>query len=172
MVSSSAGGAYFGAPTALIVGLIGGLLFVWTSDQLEQRLHIDDPLSAIAVHGVCGIWGLIAVGLFADGTYGVGLHGVEGGVTGLLYGNVTQILAQFAGIGANLIWVGLTSFVLFKVIDLVIGMRVKPFEELEGLDYHELGAPAYGDPLLEGEVGKLNPVLNSTVVQGRIPVGK
>jgi ammonium transporter, Amt family len=172
LVSSSAGGAYFGAPTALIVGLIGGLLFVWSSDQLEQRLHIDDPLSAIAVHGVCGIWGLIAVGLFADGTYGIGLHGVEGGVTGLLYGNSTQILAQLAGIGANLIWVGLTSFVLFKVIDALIGMRVKPFEELEGLDYHELGTPAYGDPLLEGEIGKLKPALNSTLVQGRIPVGK
>lgn len=172
LVSSSAGGAYFGAPIALIVGLIGGLLFVWSSDQLEQRFHIDDPLSAIAVHGVCGIWGLIAVGLFADGTYGIGLHGVEGGVTGLLYGNVTQILAQLAGIGANLVWVGLTSFALFKGIDLVIGMRVKPFEELEGLDYHELGAPAYGDPLLEGEIGKLKPAQNSTVAQGRIPVGK
>jgi ammonium transporter, Amt family len=172
LVSSSAGGAYFGAPTALIVGLIGGLLFVWSSDQLEQRFHIDDPLSAIAVHGVCGIWGLLAVGLFADGTYGAGLHGVDGGVTGLLYGNATQILAQLAGIGSNIIWVGLTSFALFKVIDLVIGMRVKPNEELEGLDYHELGMPAYSDPLLEGEIGKLNAGSNPTIMQGRVPVGK
>lgn len=172
LVSSSAGGAYFGAPTALIVGLVGGLLFVWSSDQLEQRFHIDDPLSAIAVHGVCGIWGLLAVGLFADGTYGAGLHGVDGGVTGLLYGNATQILAQLAGIGANIVWVGLTSFALFKIIDLVIGMRVKPNEELEGLDYHELGMPAYSDPLLEGEVGKLNAGSNSTIMQGRVPVGK
>jgi ammonium transporter, Amt family len=171
LVSSSAGGAYFGAPTALIVGLIGGLLFVWSSDQLEQRFHIDDPLSAIAVHGVCGIWGLLAVGLFADGTYGAGLHGVAGGVTGLLYGNATQILAQLAGIGANIVWVGLTSFALFKTIDLVIGMRVKPFEELEGLDYHELGMPAYSDPVLEGEIGKLGAGSNSTIVQGRVQLG-
>jgi ammonium transporter, Amt family len=172
LVSSSAGGAYFGAPTALIVGLVGGLLFVWSSDQLEQRFHIDDPLSAIAVHGVCGIWGLLAVGLFADGTYGAGLHGVDGGVTGLLYGNATQMLAQLAGIGSNIVWVGLTSFVLFKIIDLVIGMRVKPNEELEGLDYHELGMPAYSDPLLEGEIGKLNAGSNPTLVQSRVPVGK
>jgi ammonium transporter, Amt family len=172
LVSSSAGGAYFGAPTALVVGLIGGLLFVWASDQLEQRFHIDDPMSAIAVHGVCGIWGLLAVGLFADGTYGAGLHGVAGGVTGLLYGNATQMLAQLSGIGANIVWVGLTSFVLFKAIDMVIGMRVRPNQELEGLDYHELGMPAYTDPLLEGEVKVVNPGSNPTMVQGRVPVGK
>jgi ammonium transporter, Amt family len=172
LVASSAGGAYFGAPTALLVGLIGGLLFVWTSDQLEQRFHIDDPMSAIAVHGVCGIWGLLAVGLFADGTYGTGLHGVDGGVTGLLYGNATQILAQLSGIGANIVWVGLTSFVLFKSIDLGIGMRVRPNQELEGLDYHELGMPAYSDPLLEGELRVLHPGSNPTIVQGRVPVGK
>jgi ammonium transporter, Amt family len=172
LVASSAGGAYFGAATALLVGLIGGLLFVWTSDQLEQRFHIDDPMSAIAVHGVCGIWGLLAVGLFADGTYGAGLHGVDGGVTGLLYGNATQILAQLCGIAANIIWVGLTSFALFKAIDLVIGMRVRPNQELEGLDYHELGMPAYSDPLLEGELKVLNPGSNPTIVQGYVPVGK
>jgi ammonium transporter, Amt family len=112
------------------------------------------------------------VGFFADGTYGAGLHGVDGGVTGLLYGNATQILAQLAGIGSNIVWVGLTSFALFKIIDLVIGMRVKPNQELEGLDYHELGMPAYSDPLLEGEIGKLNVGSNSTIVQGRVPVGK
>ena len=61
---------------------------------------------------------------------------------------------------------------LFKVIDLVIGMRVRPFEELEGLDYHELGMPAYSDPLLEGEIGKPNAGSNPTLVQGRISVGK
>jgi ammonium transporter, Amt family len=171
LVASSAGGAYFGAPTALLVGLIGGLLFVWTSDQLELRFHIDDPMSAIAVHGVCGIWGLLAVGLFADGTYGAGLHGVAGGVTGLLYGNATQILAQLAGIGANIVWVGLTSFVLFKGIDALIGMRVRPNQELEGLDYHELGMPAYSDPVLEGDLKVLHPGSNRAVVH-RVPVGK
>jgi ammonium transporter, Amt family len=161
LVASSAGGAYFGAPTALMVGLIGGLLFVWSSEQLERRFQIDDPLSTIAVHGVSGIWGLLAVGLFADGTYGIGLNGVQAGVTGLLYGNAMQIVAQGIGIGANLFWVGLTSLALFKGIDLMIGMRVRPFEELEGLD-----------PMLEAEIGQLNAGSNPTLLQGRVPVGK
>jgi ammonium transporter, Amt family len=175
LVASSAGGAYFGAPTALIVGLIGGLLFVWSSEQLERRFRIDDPLSTIAVHGVSGIWGLLAVGLFADGTYGIGLHGLKTGVTGLLYGNAMQIVAQLVGVAANLLWVGLTSFALFKSIDLIIGMRVRPFEELEGLDYHELGLPAYSDSVLDADSGMKVAAYSSsnpTVIQGRVPVGK
>jgi Amt family ammonium transporter len=68
-----------------------------------------------------------------------------------LYGGYNQLLAQLIGIVANLIWVGLTSYALFRIIDVVIGMRVKPEAELKGLDYSELEAGAYGNPVQEAE---------------------
>jgi ammonium transporter, Amt family len=89
------------------------------------------------------LWGVLSVGIFSDGTYGNGFNGVSGGVTGMLYGDYNQMLAQLIGIVANILWVGLTSFALFRLIDAFIGMRVKPNYEIEGLDYTELLAPAY-----------------------------
>jgi ammonium transporter, Amt family len=143
LVANSGSGAFLGAPASLVVGVVAGLLVVWGTEQLEQR-RIDDAVGAIPVHGVCGIWGLLAVGIFADGTYGRGLNGIETPVAGILYGNWQQLIAQLIGIVANLLWVAPVSYLLFRAIDRFGGgMRVKPQAEIEGLDYHELIAPAY-----------------------------
>ncbi len=143
LVANTASGAFLGAPASVVVGMVAGLLVVWGTELLE-RLRIDDAVGAIPVHGICGIWGLLAVGIFADGTYGRGFNGVSGAVTGLLYGNGAQLLAQLIGIAANILWVAPTSYLLFRAIDRFGGgMRVKPQAEIEGLDYHELTVPAY-----------------------------
>jgi Amt family ammonium transporter len=157
LVANTACGAFIGAPASVVVGAVAGLIFVAASLFIERSLKLDDPVSAIAVHGVCGIWGLLCVGIFSDGTYGSGLNGVSGTVTGILYGGYGQFAAQLIGIVANIVWVGLTSYALFRVIDATIGMRVKPHEEIEGLDYHQLAQPAYSDPALEGDAGVTEP---------------
>jgi Amt family ammonium transporter len=144
LVAITAPCAFVTAPSAVLIGAVSGVLVVAAALFIENRLKIDDPVGAIAVHGVNGAWGLIALGLFADGTYGGGLNGgPAAGVAGLLYGDPKQLVAQFIGIGANLLWVGGSSFALFKIIDLVLGMRVKPEQEMQGLDFNEVSAPAY-----------------------------
>jgi Amt family ammonium transporter len=143
MVAITAPCAFVTAPVAVLIGAVSGVLVVAAALFIENSLKIDDPVGAIAVHGVNGAWGLIALGLFADGTYGQGLNGAASGVTGLFYGDGKQFVAQLIGIGANILWVGSTSFALFKVLDKVIGMRVTPEQEMAGLDFHEVSAPAY-----------------------------
>ena len=146
LAANTACGAFIGAPASIVVGALAAIAYVYGSSFIEHRLKIDDPVGAIAVHGIGGLVGVLSLGVFADGTYGSGINGVTGGVTGLLYGGYSQFLAQLIGIAANLIWVGLTSYALFRVIDAVIGMRVKPEAELKGLDNSELSAGAYGNP--------------------------
>jgi Amt family ammonium transporter len=144
LVAITAPCAFVNAPIAVLIGAVSGVLVVAAALFIENRLKIDDPVGAIAVHGVNGAWGLIALGLFADGTYGGGLNGgPAAGVAGLFYGDPKQLVAQFIGIGANLLWVGGSSLALFKIIDLTLGMRVKPEQEMQGLDFNEVSAPAY-----------------------------
>jgi Amt family ammonium transporter len=144
LVAITAPCAFVTAPSAVLIGAVSGVLVVAAALFIENRLKIDDPVGAIAVHGVNGAWGLIALGLLADGTYGGGLNGgPAAGVAGLFYGDSKQLVAQFIGIGANLLWVGGSSFALFKIIDLTLGMRVKPEQEMQGLDFNEVSAPAY-----------------------------
>ncbi|MBK8596914.1 MAG: ammonium transporter [Holophagales bacterium] len=144
MVAITAPCAFVNAPVAVLIGAVSGVLVVEAALFIENRMKIDDPVGAIAVHGVNGTWGLVALGLFADGTYGGGWNGgSSAGVTGLFYGDSSQLTAQLVGIGANVLWVGVTSLVLFKVLDLTVGMRVTPEQEMQGLDFHEVSAPAY-----------------------------
>lgn len=143
LAANTACGAFIGASASIVVGVLAAIAYVYASGFIENRLKIDDPVGAIAVHGVGGVVGMLSLGIFADGTYGANVNGVSGGVTGLLYGGYNQFLAQLIGIVANLIWVGLTSYALFRVIDATIGMRVKPDAELRGLDNSELLAAAY-----------------------------
>ncbi len=143
LAANTACGAFIGAPASMVVGALAAMAYVYGAGFIEHRLKIDDPVGAIAVHGIGGIVGVLSVGIFADGTYGNGINGVTGGITGILYGGYNQFLAQLIGIGANLVWVGVTSYALFRVIDATIGMRVKPEAELRGLDNSELLAAAY-----------------------------
>ena len=146
LVAITAPCAFVTAPSAVVIGLIAGLLVCWAVVFFEKTLKLDDPVGAISVHGVNGAWGLIAVGLFADGTYGGGLNGVAGNVTGLLYGGTTQIAAQLVGIVANFAWVGATAFAAWKITSAVTsGSRVSAAVEELGLDIPEMGGLAYPD---------------------------
>jgi len=92
---------------------------------------------------VNGLWGVLSLGLFADGTYGAGWNGVSGTVTGLFYGDGGQFVAQVIGGVTNIVVIGALGWVVFKIIDKTIGLRVSAKDELEGLDIPEMGMEGY-----------------------------
>jgi Amt family ammonium transporter len=143
LVAITAPCAFVSPAGALIIGLVSGVLVVEVAIFVERKLKIDDPVGAVAVHGANGIWGCLALGLFADGTYGDGLNGVKGAVTGLFYGDSGQFVAEFIGVTVNVIFVGLCGWIVFKLLDIFVGNRVAPEVELMGLDVPEMGAEGY-----------------------------
>jgi Amt family ammonium transporter len=143
LVAITAPCAFVNSIGACIIGLIAGVLVVEGALFIERKLKVDDPVGAIAVHGVNGAWGCLALGLFADGTYGDGWNNVSGTVKGLFYGDPSQFLAQFIGVTANFLYVGLISLIIFKLIDILVGNRVDKETEMEGLDVPEVGVPGY-----------------------------
>jgi Amt family ammonium transporter len=143
LVAITAPCAFVTAPVACLIGLVAGVLVIEAAFFVESTLKIDDPVGAVAVHGFNGAWGCLALGLFADGTYGDGWNGVPGTVTGLFYGNASQFVAQCIGVGTNIVAIGILGFVVFKAIDLVVGLRADPKAEIEGLDVPEMGVPGY-----------------------------
>ncbi|HTB75230.1 MAG TPA: hypothetical protein VK762_18400, partial [Polyangiaceae bacterium] len=143
LVSITASCAFVAPPAAALIGLIAGLLVALSVGALERRMRIDDPVGAIAVHGVCGVWGALAVGLFADGSFGEGWNGVDGPVRGLLFGDVGQLVAQTIGVVTNAVFVFGSAYGLFLVLDRLIGNRVAPEVETAGLDDLEMGSDAY-----------------------------
>jgi Amt family ammonium transporter len=130
---------------AAIIGLIAGVLVCLSVAFVERILQIDDPVGAVSVHGTCGLWGVISLGLFADGksNYGGAWNGVNGSVTGLFYGDPGQLVAQLIGVATLLGFVFTLSFIFAVVVDLIVGQRVSAKSELEGLDLPEMGAMAY-----------------------------
>ena len=133
LVAITAGCAYVSPTGAVIIGALAGIIIVFSVEMLDKTIKIDDPVGAISVHGVCGAFGTMMVGLFA----------VDGG---LLYGGGTALLGtQVIGVLAVAAWVGMTSFVLFGAIKLTLGLRVSREEEIYGLDYKEHGMEAYAD---------------------------
>jgi Amt family ammonium transporter len=143
LVAITASCAFVSPAAAVLIGAVAGLTVAWAVVLLEQRFRVDDPVGAIAVHGVCGAWGALAVGLFADGSYGEGWNGVAGPVRGLMFGDAGQLGAQVVGIVANFVFVFLVATLFFRVVDRVIGNRVPAEVELTGLDSQEMGAEAY-----------------------------
>jgi ammonium transporter, Amt family len=135
LVAITAPSGFVGATAGFIIGAIGGIL-VCLSVEFWDRVKIDDPVGAISVHGVCGMWGVLSVGLFADGTafYGGSWNGVAGPVKGLFYGDPSQFVAQIVGCITLIIWAYGLSFIFFKVLNSIIPMRVSEEAELEGLD--------------------------------------
>jgi Amt family ammonium transporter len=135
------------SPTgAFFIGAIAGVLVIWATDALEY-LRIDDPIGAVPVHMVCGIWGTLSLGLFATGAYGVpGPMGADTStvVKGLFYGGgMTQLIAQGIGSGATTISTLVVAFVLMYAVKATGTLRVSREGELEGLDIHEHGMFAY-----------------------------
>ena len=134
LVGITAGCAYVDTWGAVIIGLIAGVIMIFGVSFVKNVLKADDPVGAVTVHGICGAWGLLAVGIFATG---------HNGVTGLVVGDAAQILPQIVGILAAVVWGFGAGFVLFKALDLTMGLRVDEQEEEDGLDEHEHGTVAY-----------------------------
>jgi ammonium transporter, Amt family len=154
LVAISAPCAFVDSWAALVIGGAAGVLVVFSVIFWEVR-GIDDPTGAISTHGVCGLWGLVAVGLFANGRYGAGWNGVareafqsqygQDGVRGLFYGDASQLVAQLLG-AAVIAAVGFVlATILFRLTAKIVPMRVSAETEYEGLDVPEMGARGYPD---------------------------
>jgi Amt family ammonium transporter len=149
LVAITAPCAFVAPWAASMIGTVAGVLVcgsVWFFDHVA---HVDDPCGAISVHGTCGAWGIISVGLFADGTYGSGWNGIKGNVAGLFYnGQWGQLLAQLAHVVVGFAWAWGVMWIIFKIAKNFMKIRVSPETELEGLDMPEFGVLAYPDFVL------------------------
>jgi Amt family ammonium transporter len=125
----------FVAPwAAVVIGAISAPIMILSVSFIEKVLKIDDPVGAISVHGTTGLWGVLAVGIFANG---------NNGVEGLLAGNSLQIVSQAISMGVVLAWALITGFAMFLVLKATMGVRVTREEEESGLDLPEHGIEAY-----------------------------
>ncbi|MBI5843267.1 MAG: ammonium transporter [Deltaproteobacteria bacterium] len=145
LVAITAPCAFVNSVSAVIIGAIGGLILCVMVFFVERKMKIDDPVGAICVHGINGAWGMLALGLFADGTYGGGWNGVTGAVTGLFYGDASQFAAQLIAVITNIVFVGGVMFAFFKILNAITPLRVPKDQEMEGLDMHEVAVTAYPD---------------------------
>ena len=142
LVAITAGCAVVSPLSAIIIGAIAGILVVLSVEFIDKVLRIDDPVGAISVHGVCGAFGTLAVGLFAQSSYG-NSSGV-GDVNGLFFGGgLSLFVTQLIGVISVFVWVFGAAFVVFKIMKMTVGLRVSEEEELKGLDIGEHGMESY-----------------------------
>ena len=153
LVAVTAPCAFITPWAAVVIGTVAGLLVVGSVLFWERKAKIDDPVGAVSVHGVNGLWGMLALGLFADGTYGAGWNGVEGAVTGLFYGDGGQLVAQLIACVVVALWAFGTMYAFFRIQDKVQGVRSTEADELAGLDVTEMGVMAYPDFAGSGALG-------------------
>ena len=143
LVSSTASCAFVNLISAHIIGFISGILVVISILCMDRFFHVDDPVGAISVHGVCGIWGAFALGLFSSKLqfdYG----NVSMPFNGLFFGgSFEQLFYQFIGIGTIVLWSFTTSYLIWIVLKHTIGIRVSQKAEVDGLDIGEHGMEAY-----------------------------
>jgi Amt family ammonium transporter len=172
LVAITAPCAFVDTWAAVLIGLIAGVLVSVATFVLE-RVRVDDPVGATPVHFVNGMWGVLAVGIFANGNpITVGWNGVPTPVTGLLYGSTTQMFAQLAEVVAIAVTVLVIGFIFFKVVNAIGWLRSRPEDELAGLDLPEMGAPGYtnDDMVMHGGLsrgrikGALSPVRSAATM--------
>jgi Amt family ammonium transporter len=145
LVAITAPSGFVNTLSSAIIGFIAGVLVCLSVSFVENKLKVDDPVGAISVHGACGLWGVLSVGLFADGksNYGGAWNGVTGSVTGLFYGDASQLVAQLVGIATLIGFVFTFSFALNWVLEILLGHRVSAETEVAGLDLPEMGQLGY-----------------------------
>ena len=140
---------------AAVIGLVAGGLVCLSCAFVENFMKVDDPVGAISVHGTNGLWGVISIGLFADGTsnYGGSWNGVTGSVTGIFYGGDgwAQLAAQLVGVSTLLGFLFTFSFLLNLILDFFIGQRVSAETEIAGLDIPEMGQLGYPEFVFRDE---------------------
>jgi len=154
LVAITAPCAFVDSWAAVVIGGLAGL-FVVCSVFFWDKLGVDDPVGAISVHGINGLWGVISVGLFANGKYGAGWNNVvrdgyvtefgSDGVRGLFFGDVSQLWAQLIDAAVVAVFGFVMAFVWFKISNLITPIRVSREVEMEGLDVPEMGAHGYPD---------------------------
>jgi Amt family ammonium transporter len=150
LVAITAPCAFVTPAIAMLIGSVAGVLVIESVFFIERRARIDDPVGAISVHGVCGVWGILSVGLFANGAYGGGWNGsTSTGVTGLFWGDPGQFLAQLLGAVVLCTVMFGVAYAFFRIQDAISkargkgGIRSKESDELDGLDLPEMGVLAY-----------------------------
>lgn len=137
LVGIGAASPLVGPSAALVIGAVSGILASGGVLFNERTLKIDDPCGSISVHGYCGAWGAIAVGLFADGTYQT--------IRGLFHGDWRQLVAQCVGAAVCAVLAFTLTYAVFAIVNRTSSMRVDPDVEAEGIDLTEFGMLAYPD---------------------------
>jgi len=128
--------------SAIIIGAVAGVLVVLSVEFIDKVLHVDDPVGAISVHGVCGAWGTLSVGLFAQSAYGESSG--AGAINGLFFGGgLSQFFIQLIGVVSVFLWVFGSALILFYIIKKTVGLRASDEEQLKGLDISEHGMESY-----------------------------
>jgi Amt family ammonium transporter len=166
LVAITAPCAFVSPAGAVVIGIIAGFVVVYAVEFLDKRAKIDDPCGAIAVHGFCGAWGLLAVGLLADGTYpdkSVGWNGVlqpvKGVIPALIDGDTLtgshhalgQLGAQLIDMGVGFVWAFGITYVIFIIAKRFMAVRVPAEVEIAGTDEGEFGQVCYPDFVLKTE---------------------
>src|SRR5258708_30890551 len=151
LVAITAPSGFVNPLASVIIGWVAGILVCLAVEYFDRIPKIDDPVGAMSVHGVNGLWGVLSVGLFADGksNYGGSWNGVNGNVAGLIYGDAGQLVAQLIGIATLLGVIFTLSYVFNWITDAMVGLRVGAKAELAGLDIPEMGALCYPDFVLK-----------------------
>jgi Amt family ammonium transporter len=144
LVAITAPCAFVNPICAVAIGAIAGVFVIWGVLFVEKVLKVDDPVGAVAVHGINGAWGCLSIGLFADGSYGGGWNGVAAAPLGILYGGgIGQLVAELIGVGTNVLFVFTSALAFFWVVGKTVGNRTTAVAEIEGLDIHEMGVEGY-----------------------------
>jgi Amt family ammonium transporter len=135
---------FVGPMGAIVLGLVAGLVCLWAVTWLKAKLGYDDSLDVFGVHGVGGIIGAIGTGIFAAPALGgTGVWDYVANAANPDFSIASQVMVQATGVLTTIVWSGVVSFVAFKLVDLVIGLRVTEEQEREGLDETQHGERAY-----------------------------
>jgi Amt family ammonium transporter len=163
LVAITAPCAFVDPWAAVAIGAIAGVIVVMSCVFFENR-GVDDPVGAISVHGVCGLWGVLSVGIFGTGAYGAGWNGVvrdefvkkfgSDGVRGILYGDASQLVMQAIDCVVLSAFGFAMAYGWFKLSNLITPVRVSRETELAGLDVPEMGAHGYPDFSLTKEAAQ------------------
>ncbi len=144
LVAITPAAGYVGVMGSLIIGLIAGVLCLWGVTGLKKLLKADDSLDVFGVHGVGGITGALLTGVFCSPSLGgTGIYDYVANAVNPEYDMLGQVIIQATAVGTTLLWSGVVAYISFKIVDMVVGLRVSEEEEREGLDISSHGETAY-----------------------------
>lgn len=144
LVAITPGAGFVGPMGALVMGLLAGIICLWGVTGLKRMLRADDSLDVFGVHGVGGILGALLTGVFAAPSLGgQGVWDYTTNAMNTSYSIGSQVLVQAHGVVVTIVWSAIVAFIAFKLVDIVIGLRVPEDEEREGLDITSHGESAY-----------------------------